>query len=100
MLPPILPSQVAVTSQQDPPKARPDVPPVVPVEETSADNSVALGKRDPEETAMRLREEQRRRQQQRERARAEGEASGEALEEEYSLDENLPRKGIWVDIKA
>ncbi|MNJ73972.1 hypothetical protein D3C77_708450 [compost metagenome] len=52
---------------------------------------------------MRLREEQRRRQQQREqreRARAEGEASGEALEDEYGLDENLPRKGLWVDVKA
>ncbi len=99
MLPPILPSQVAVTSQQDPPKARPDVPPVAPVQETSGDNSVAMGKRDPEEAAIRLREEQRRRQQQRERARAMGD-TGEALDDEYSQDESLPRKGLWVDVQA
>jgi hypothetical protein len=103
MLPPILPNQVAVTSQQDAPRARPEVPPVVPVQETSSENTVGLRQRDPEETAQRLREEQRRRQQQREQALAQGEEVGEALDavdEEYRLDENLPRKGLWVDVQV
>lgn len=104
MLPPILPHQIAVTSQQDPPKPKPDVPPVVPTQQTAKESAVSLDKRNPEETALRLREEQARRQrQQRERDRIkkaldEGEEDLEALE--ASLDPSVPRKGLWVDIKA
>ena len=104
MLPPILPNQIPVTSQQDPPKPKPDIPPVVPAQETGKESAVSLDKRNPEETVLRLREEQERRQrQQRERDRIkkaldEGEEDLEALE--ASLDPSVPRKGLWVDIKA
>lgn len=104
MLPPILPNQIPVTSQQDAPKPKPDIPPVVPTQEAGKEGAVSLDKRNPEETALRLREEQQRRQrQQRERDRIkkaldEGEEDLEALE--ASLDPSVPRKGLWVDIKA
>lgn len=107
MLPPILPHQIAVTSQQDPPKPKPDIPPVVPTQEAGKENAVSLDKRNPEETALRLREEQERRNrqqhEQRERERVkkaleEGEEDLEALE--ASLDPGISRKGLWVDIKA
>ena len=71
MLPPMLPlSVVPVTSQQDPIRQRPDIPPVVPVQESSNESTIDLQKRDPEEDGLLLREEQRR-QQERDRRRRE-----------------------------
>mgnify|MGYP006209420077 CR=1 FL=1 len=65
MLPPMLPlSAVPITSQQDPVRPRPDMPPVVPVQPSSSESTIDLQKRDPEEAAMALRDEQRRRQEQ------------------------------------
>ena len=53
MLPPMLPlSAVPITSQQDPIRQRPDIPPVVPVQESSNESTIDLQKRDPEEAAL------------------------------------------------
>ena len=72
MLPPMLPlSAVPITSQQDPIRQRPDIPPVVPVQESSNESTIDLQKRDPEEDRLLAREEQRR-QQERDRRRREG----------------------------
>ena len=43
MLPPMLPlSAVPITSQQDPIRQRPDIPPVVPVQESSNESTIDL----------------------------------------------------------
>ncbi len=66
MLPPMLPlSAVPITSQHDPIRQRPDIPPVVPVQESASESTIDLQKRNPEEAALLLREEQRRKQEQR-----------------------------------
>ena len=67
MLPPIIPLSAApVTSQQDPVKQTPPIPPVVPAQPSSSDGTIDLRhQRDPQEQALLLREEQRRQQQQR-----------------------------------
>ena len=60
MLPPMIPlSAVPITSQHDPIRQRPDIPPVVPVQESSNESTIDLQQRDPEEAAFQLREEQR-----------------------------------------
>jgi len=64
MLPPIIPLSAApVTSQHDPVKPPPTIPPVVPTQPTSSDGTIDLkNHRDPEEQALLLRDEQRRQQ--------------------------------------
>ncbi|KPA92672.1 MULTISPECIES: hypothetical protein [Pseudomonas] len=113
MLPPMLPlSAVPVTSQQDPIRPRPDIPPVVPVQESSNESTIDLQKRDPEEAAWQLREEQRRQQQQQQRRReAEDDPQlhlavpGDELNADntvpvVALMEEQPRQGLLVDVEV
>lgn len=112
MLPPMLPlSAVPITSQHDPVRPRPDIAPVVPMQESSSDSTIDLKNRDPEEAVFRLREEQRR-QQEREQRRREADEDpqvhlavpGDELNADNTvpvvpLMENQPRQGMWVDIE-
>lgn len=112
MLPPMLPlSAVPITSQQDPIRQRPDIPPVVPVQEGSSESTIDMQKRDPEEAALQLREEQRR-QQERDRRRREADEDpeehlaipGDELNADKTvpvapLMDDQPRQGLWVDIQ-
>ncbi|WP_103309403.1 MULTISPECIES: aspartate-semialdehyde dehydrogenase [unclassified Pseudomonas] len=112
MLPPMLPlSAVPITAQQDPVRQRPDIPPVVPVQQSSNESTIDLQKRDPEETALLLREEQRR-QQERNRRRREADEDPEVHlavpGTELNADNTVPvvpliddetRQGLWVDIQ-
>lgn len=108
MLPPIIPLSAApVTSQLDPVKPTPDIPPVVPAQPSSSDGTVDLKQhRDPEEQALLLREEQRRQQQRRKNAEAE---RFEAVPgDELNADNTVPvapmgertRQGLLVDIEV
>ena len=112
MLPPMLPlSAVPVTAQQDPIRPRPDIPPVVPVQQSSNESTIDLQKRDPEETALLLREEQRRQQDHERRRREADEDPEEHLAvpgTELNADNTVPvvplvegeaRQGLWVDIQ-
>lgn len=113
MLPPILPlSVVPVTAQQDPIRPRPDIPPVVPVQQSSSESTIDLQKRDPEEAALFLREEQRR-QQERDKRRREADDDPQAHlalpGTELNADNTVPvaplvegegRQGLWVDIQV
>lgn len=112
MLQPMLPlSAVPITSQQDPIRQRPDVPPVAPVQETSKETTIDLQQRDPEEAAFQLREEQRRQQDREKRRREADEDPEEHLAvpgDELNADntvpvvpliEDQPRQGLWVDIQ-
>lgn len=112
MLPPTLPlSAVPITAQQDPVRQRPDIPPVVPVQQSSNQTTIDLQKRDPEEAALLLREEQRR-QQERDRRRREADEDPEehlaVPGTELNADNTVPvvplvegesRQGLWVDIQ-
>ncbi|WP_214511675.1 aspartate-semialdehyde dehydrogenase [Pseudomonas brassicacearum] len=112
MLPPMLPlSAVPITAQQDPVRQRPDIPPVVPVQQSSNESTIDLQNRDPEETALLLREEQRRRQERDKRHREANEDPEEHLAvpgTELNADNTVPvvplidkesRQGLWVDIQ-
>jgi len=99
MLPPIPQSLQPVTSQQDVPKPRPEIPPVTPVQASSSESSVTLDKRHPQETEELLRQEQRRRQQRRGYT-AEQLAEGEVDEADAQVLEQLPRQGLWVDVEV
>jgi len=113
MLPPMLPlSVVPVTSQLDPVRQKPDIPPVVPVQPGSNESTIDLQKRDPEEAALLLREEQRRQQKQQKRRREADEDSEQHLAipgDELNADntvpvvpliEDAPRQGLWVDVEV
>lgn len=113
MLPPMLPlSAVPITAQQDPIRQRPDIPPVVPVQESSNESTIDLQKRDPEESALLLREEQRRQQQKQRREREVEDDPEEHLAvpgDELNADntvpvvpliEDAPRQGLWVDVEV
>ncbi|AIC18457.1 MULTISPECIES: hypothetical protein [Pseudomonas] len=113
MLPPMLPlSAVPVTSQQDPIRPRPDIPPVVPVQQSSNESTIDLQKRDAEQSALLLREEQQRQQQKHKRQReAENDPElhlavpGDELNADNTvpvvpLIEDAPRQGLWVDVEV
>ncbi|AZC23060.1 MULTISPECIES: aspartate-semialdehyde dehydrogenase [Pseudomonas] len=113
MLPPMLPlSAVPVTSQQDPIRQRPDIPPVVPVQESSNESTIDLQKRDAEQSALLLREEQQRQQERQRRQREEHEdpeqhlaVPGDELNADNTvpvvpLIEDAPRQGLWVDVEV
>ncbi|MCB2255688.1 aspartate-semialdehyde dehydrogenase [Pseudomonas chlororaphis] len=113
MLPPMLPlSAVPVTSQQDPIRPRPDIPPVVPVQQSSNESTIDLQKRDAEQAALLLREEQQRQQHKRQReAEAEDDPElhlavpGDELNADNTvpvvpLIEDAPRQGLWVDVEV
>ncbi|NBA94624.1 aspartate-semialdehyde dehydrogenase [Pseudomonas sp. R5(2019)] len=109
MLPPIIPlSVIPVTSQLDPVKQAPSIPPVVPAQPTSSDSAIDLKQRDPHEAALLLREEQHRQQRQRQ-----GEQGAEAYlaipGDELNADNTVPvapliddepRQGLIVDIEV
>ncbi|WP_194789374.1 aspartate-semialdehyde dehydrogenase [Pseudomonas sp. UFMG81] len=108
MLPPIIPLSAApVTSQHDPVKQPPSIPPVVPAQPASSDGTIDLRhQRDPEEQALLLRDEQRRQQQRR------GKGDEERFEavpgDELNADNTVPvapmgertRQGLLVDIEV
>jgi len=125
MLPPLIPLSAApVTSQQDPVKPTPDIPPVTRVQPSSSDSTIDMGERDPEQAQYLLREEQRqqdrRRRDRRTRDRHpdlnEEETveptvhTGPAMPGEYLNADNTvpvvpiiddePRQGLWVDLKV
>jgi hypothetical protein len=105
-------SAVPVTSQQDPIRQRPDIPPVVPVQESSNESTIDLQKRDAEQSALLLREEQRRQQERQKRQREAEEDPEEHLAvpgDELNADntvpvipliEGAPRQGLWVDVEV
>ncbi|MQQ37876.1 aspartate-semialdehyde dehydrogenase [Pseudomonas sp. SZ57] len=112
MLQPMLPlSVVPVTSQLDPAKRMPDIPPVAPVQQSSSETSIDLHNEDTERSALLLREEQQRQQQQ-QQAPGGGEAEeyvglvvpGDSLNADNTvpvvpLIDDEPRQGLWVDIQ-
>ncbi|MCF5805526.1 MULTISPECIES: aspartate-semialdehyde dehydrogenase [Pseudomonas syringae group] len=112
MLQPMLPlSVVPVTSQLDPAKRMPDIPPVAPVQESSNETSIDLHNEDTERSALLLREEQQRQQQQHGRSHEEPEVyeglvvPGDSLNADNTvpvvpLIDDEPRQGIWVDIQV
>lgn len=110
MLPPIIPLSAApVTSQHDPVKATPDIPPVVPAQPASSDGTIDLKhQRDPEEQALRQREQQRRQQQERRRREEQGELYSAMPGDELNADNTVPvaplgerpRQGLLVDIEV
>lgn len=113
MLPPMLPlSAVPITAQQDPVRQRPDIPPVVPVQESSNESTIDLQKRDAEQSALLLREEQQR-QQEKQRRKREADndpeqhlaVPGDELNADNTvpvvpLIEDAPRQGLWVDVEV
>ncbi|WP_073522595.1 aspartate-semialdehyde dehydrogenase [Pseudomonas fluorescens] len=113
MLPPMLPvSVVPVTSQLDPARQKPDIPPVVPVQPGSNESTIDLKKGDAEQSTFLLREEQRRQQEQQKRRREADDDSaqhlpipGDLLNADNTvpvapLIEDAPRQGLWVDIEV
>ncbi|KAF1005562.1 MAG: hypothetical protein GAK32_02631 [Pseudomonas fluorescens] len=112
MLPPMLPvSVVPVTSQLDPARQKPDIPPVVPVQPGSNESTIDLKKGDFEQSTFLLREEQRRQQEQQKRRREADKGPEQHLPvpgNELNADntvpvapliEDAPRQGLWVDIE-
>ncbi|PBK51263.1 aspartate-semialdehyde dehydrogenase [Pseudomonas syringae pv. actinidiae] len=112
MLQPMLPlSVVPVTSQLDPAKRMPDIPPVAPVQQSSNETSIDLHNEDTERSALLLREEQQRQQQQHQgRPYEEAEeyqglvVPGDSLNADNTvpvvpLIDDEPRQGVWVDIQ-
>lgn len=109
MLQPMLPlSVVPVTSQMDPAKRVPDIPPVAPVQPGSSDANIDLRHEDAERGALMLREEQQRQQQQhahQENAEDIVELQGQYLNADNTvpvaaLIDDEPRQGMWVDIQV
>ncbi|MGE7959328.1 aspartate-semialdehyde dehydrogenase [Pseudomonas sp. NPDC089530] len=112
MLPPMLPlSAVPVTSQQDPIRPRPDIPPVVSVQQSSNESTIDLQKRDAEQSALLLREEQQRQQRKKRQREAQDDAElhlaepGDGLNADNTvpvvpLIEDAPRQGLWVDVQV
>jgi hypothetical protein len=109
MLPPIIPLSAApVTSQLDPVKPTPDIKPVVPAQPASSEGSIDFKQRDPEKSALLLREEQRRQQGRRQPGREE--ERYQALPgDEVNADNTVPvaplmdepsRQGLLVDIEV
>ncbi|MCO5365470.1 MULTISPECIES: aspartate-semialdehyde dehydrogenase [Pseudomonas] len=110
MLQPMLPlSVVPVTSQMDPAKRVPDIPPVAPVQPGSSETSIDLRHEDSERSALLLREEQQRQQQGRHAEEENGEyqglvVPGDSLNADNTvpvvpLIDDEPRQGLWVDIQ-
>ncbi|MCU1738894.1 MULTISPECIES: aspartate-semialdehyde dehydrogenase [Pseudomonas] len=113
MLPPILPlSVVPITSQTDPIRPQPNIPPVVPVQQSSNESTIDLQKRDPDEAGWLLREEQRRQQEQQQRRREADDdpelhlaVPGDELNADntvpvVALMDDQPRQGLLVDVEV
>lgn len=126
MLPPLIPLSAApVTSQLDPVRPTPDIPPVKPVQPSSSETTIDMGERDPEQVQLLLREEQRRQQRRRrdrrtvdrhpeldesEQQRVHAAHNGPAIAGDFLNADNTvpvvpiiddePRQGLWVDLKV
>lgn len=109
MLPSILPlSVVPITSQQDPVRSTPDIPPVVPVQPSSNESTIDLQKRDAEHSALILREEQQRNKRRREAdedPQSHLAVPGDELNADNTvpvvpLMDDQPRQGLWVDVEV
>ncbi len=115
MLPPLIPLSAApVTSQLDPVKPTPDIPPVAPAQSSSSQTTIDMGERDSEQAELLLREEQRRQQRRRRDRRVadrhpemhEGPAvPGDSLNADNTVPvipiiDDEPRQGLWVDLKV
>ena len=127
MLPPLIPlSAVPVTSQLDPVRPTPEIPPVVATQPSSSETNIDMGERDLEQAQWLLREEQRRQQRRRsDRRTADRELdaeeddasaiehvahSGPAIPGEFlnaddtvpvvPIIDNEPRQGLLVDLKV
>jgi hypothetical protein len=115
MLPPLIPLSAApVTSQQDPVKPTPDIPPVAPIQPSSNETTIDMSERDPEQAQLLLREEQRRQQRRnRDRRVADRHADdepgpaipGDSLNADNTVPvvpiiDDEPRQGLWVDLKV
>jgi hypothetical protein len=105
-------SVVPVTSQLDPVRQKPDIPPVVPVQASSNESTIDLKNGDAEQSALLLREEQRRQQEQQKRRREADDdpqahlaIPGDELNADNTvpvapLIEDAPRQGLWVDVEV
>ncbi|WP_442112619.1 aspartate-semialdehyde dehydrogenase [Pseudomonas sp. NUPR-001] len=109
MLPPIIPLSAApVTSQLDPVKPTPDIKPVVPAQPASSEGAIDLKHRDPEKSALLLREEQRRQQggrqsgkdQERYQAQPGDDVNADNTVPVSPLMDDQPRQGLLVDIEV
>ena len=116
MLPPLIPLSAApVTSQQDPVRPTPDIPPVTAAQASASDNNINTGQRNPEEAQVLLREEQRRQQRRRSDRRVvdrhgDPEEQTPAMSGDFLNADNTvpvvpiiddePRQGVWVDLKV
>jgi hypothetical protein len=108
MIPPLIPiSVVPVTSQLDPVKPTPSIAPVAPAQPGSNDTAIDMRQRDANQTALLLREEQRRRQ--REGGHPDPDEHAPIPGDELNADntvpvapliEDAPRQGLWVDIQV
>ena len=109
MLPPIIPLSAApVTTQHDPVRQQPSIAPVVPAQPSATDSNIDFKKRDPQESGVLLRDEQRRRQGK--RRKAPDEELYQALPgDEVNADNTVPvaplmgeqpRQGLLVDIEV
>lgn len=104
-------SAVPVTSQLDPAKQVPDIPPVAPVQPTSSETNIDLRNEEDEQNAWLLLEEQKRHEEQ-QRRREEGAdepehlaVPGIALNADHTvpvvpLMDEEPRQGLWVDVQV
>lgn len=112
MLYPTLPlSAVPVSSQLDPARQMPEIPPVAPVQPSSSEVAIDLRKDEGEREALLLYEEQQRQQRQKQQ-----EDNGEPVTEHLAvpghslnadntvpvvpLIDNEPRQGLWVDVEV
>lgn len=109
MLPPIIPlSAVPVTTQHDPVKQAPSIPPVVPAQPASGDGTIDLRhQRDPQEPALLPRDEQRRQQHKRKQGQEDRYSAlpGDELNADNTvpvapLIGEIPRQGLLVDIEV
>ncbi|WP_268797452.1 aspartate-semialdehyde dehydrogenase [Pseudomonas huanghezhanensis] len=116
MLPPLIPLSAApVTSQLDPVKSTPEIPPVVAVQPGSSETTIDMRERAPEQGELLLREEQRRRDRRRGDRRAADRhpevqqeplaVPGDSLNADNTVPvipiiDDEPRKGLWLDLKV
>jgi len=114
MIPPLIPINVVpVTTQHDPVKPLPQIAPVTAAQPNSNESTIDLRHRDPEETALRLREEQRRQQQEQQQQRREAallpQDHAPLPGDEVNADNTVPvaplidgeaRQGLWVDVQV
>ena len=104
-------SAVPVTSQMDPARQVPDIPPVAPVQAAPSETNIDLRNEEEQQNAWLLLEEQQRHdEQQRRREQGADEPEhlavpGVALNADHTvpvvpLMDEEPRQGLWVDVQV